>query len=171
MLVWARRRCGGGGTSLMHGSVADRRRGAGTVRFSHVDFLTELGIGIAIGMLAGTTGTHGSARGRMTLLAAVIGLVAGFLLDGAARRACSALVGAVVACLVISDLVGGASRREGSGGGALGFLVALAALVVVAIALLVPVAGHRSSSLALVWLGISRHRRAQRKHAGLRVLR
>ena len=41
-------------------------------------------------MLAGTTGTHGSARGRMTLLAAVIGLVAGFLLDGAGRRACSA---------------------------------------------------------------------------------
>ena len=69
--VWARRRCGGGGTSVMHRSVADRRPGAGEVRFSHVDFLTELGIGIAIGMLAGTTGTHGSARGRMTLLAAV----------------------------------------------------------------------------------------------------
>ena len=51
-----------------------------------MDFLTELGIGIAIGMLAGTTGTHGSARGRMTLLAAVIGLIVGFLIDGAARR-------------------------------------------------------------------------------------
>jgi hypothetical protein len=25
--------------------------------------------------------------------------------------------------------------------------------------------------IALAWLGISRHRRAQRKHAGLRVLR
>jgi len=25
--------------------------------------------------------------------------------------------------------------------------------------------------VALVWLGIARHRRAQRKHAGLRVLR
>ena len=44
----------------------------------------ELGIGIAIGMLAGTTGTRGSARGRMTLLAAVIGLVVGFLLAGPA---------------------------------------------------------------------------------------
>ena len=51
-----------------------------------MDVLNELGIGIAIGMLAGTTGTHGSARGRMTLLAAIIGLVVGFLLDGAARR-------------------------------------------------------------------------------------
>ena len=47
-----------------------------------MDILTELGLGIAIGMLAGTTGTHGSARGRMTLLAAVIGLVVGFLLEG-----------------------------------------------------------------------------------------
>jgi hypothetical protein len=26
-------------------------------------------------------------------------------------------------------------------------------------------------ALALLWLGYSRHRRAQRKHAGLRVLR
>jgi hypothetical protein len=134
-----------------------------------VDVLTQLGIGIAIGMLAGTTGTHGSARGRMTILAAVIGLIAGFLLDGPLGGVL-ALIGAVAACLVISDLVFGASRREGSGGGALGFLVALAALVVVAVALLVPIAVI-VIALALVWLGISRHRRAQRKHAGLRVLR
>jgi hypothetical protein len=134
-----------------------------------VDFLTEVGIGIAIGMLAGTTGTHGSARGRMTLLAAVIGLVAGFLLDGA-LGAVLALAGAVLACLVISDLIAGASRREGSGGGALAFIVALAALVVVALALLVSVA-ILLVIVALAWLGISRHRRAQRKHAGLRVLR
>ena len=145
-------------------------RSPGTVRFSAVDFLTDLGIGIAIGMLAGTTGTHGSARGRMTLLAAI---------DRPRRRLparrrrsarCSALVGAAGACLVISDLVFGASRREGSGGGALGFIVALAALVVLAIALLVPVV-IIVVAIALVWLGITRHRRAQRKHAGLRVLR
>ena len=74
------------------------------------------------------------------------------------------------ACLVISDLVFGASRREGSGAGALGFIVALAALVVVAIALLVPVA-VLVVALGLAWLAFSRHRRAQRKHAGLRVLR
>jgi hypothetical protein len=134
-----------------------------------VDFLTQLGIGIAIGMLAGTTGTHGSARGRMTLLAAVIGLVVGFLLDSALGGLLG-LVGAAVACLVISDLVFGASRREGSGGGALGFIVVLAALFVVAISLLVPVLVI-VAIVALAWLGISRHRRAQRKHAGLRVLR
>jgi hypothetical protein len=134
-----------------------------------------LGIGIAIGMLAGTTGTRGSARGRMTLLAAAIGLVVGVLLADSADLstplgALFCIFGAAVGCLVVSDLVSGASRREGSRGGALGFLVSLAALVVAAIALLV----HELSLLvllALLWLGASRHRRAQRKHAGLRVLR
>lgn len=134
-----------------------------------------LGIGLAIGMLAGTTGTHGSARGRMTILAAVIGLVAGVLLAGAADvetvfAAIFALLGAVFACVVVSDVVSSAGRREGSGAGALGFLVSLAALIVVAIAILI------SPAILLViaglaWLGISRRRRAQRKHAGLRVLR
>ncbi|HEX6688232.1 MAG TPA: hypothetical protein VF085_06155 [Solirubrobacterales bacterium] len=134
----------------------------------------ELGIGIAIGMLAGTTGTRGSARGRMTLLAAAIGLIVGFLLAGTADlsgplAALFCLLGAVIGCLVISDVVSGASRREG-GGGALGFLVSLAALVVVAAALLLPVL-TLLVIVALVWLGVARHRRAQRKHAGLRVLR
>jgi hypothetical protein len=138
------------------------------VRFSHVDILTSLGIGLAIGMLAGTAGTHGSARGRMTVLAAVIGIVAGFLLDGAVG-ALVALVGAALACIVVSDVVYGASRREGSGG-ALGFIVGLAALIVVAIALVFPIL-DLVVVLGLLWLGISRHRRAQRKHAGLRVLR
>jgi hypothetical protein len=133
-----------------------------------VDVLTELGIGIAIGMLAGTTGLHGSARGRMTLLGAVIGLIAGFLLDGPVG-ALLALAGAVVGCLVVSDVVSGAGRREGSSG-ALGFLVGIAALVVIAVSLLVSVLVI-PILLALVWLGVSRHRRAQKKHAGLRVLR
>ena len=134
-----------------------------------------LGIGIAVGMLAGTTGTHGSARGRMTLLAAAIGFIAGFLLADPADldalvAAIFCLLGAAVACVVISDLVGAAGRREGSGGGALAFLVSLAALLVTVVAILVEpltllvLAG-------LVWLGVSRHRRARRKHAGLRVLR
>jgi hypothetical protein len=135
----------------------------------------ELGLGIAIGMLAGTTGTQGSARGRMTILAAVIGLVVGFLLSGTADVSAPAgaffcLLGAVVACLVISDLVSGAGRREGSGSGALGFLVSLAALVVVAISILIEPATLLVLA-ALIWLGLSRHRRSRRKHAGLRVLR
>jgi hypothetical protein len=134
-----------------------------------VELLTDLGIGIAIGMLAGTAGTHGSARGRMTILAAVIGLVTGFLMDDVGG-AVAAAAGAALGCIVISDIVYGASRREGSGGAALAFIIALAAVVVVAIALFVEVLVILVV-LALVWLGISRHRRAQRKHAGLRVLR
>lgn len=135
----------------------------------------ELGIGIAIGMLAGTTGTHGSARGRMTILAGVIAIVVGFLLAGTADvssvvGALVCLAGAVFACLVVSDVVSSAGRREGSGAGALGFLVSLAALIVVAIAILISPA-TLLIVVALAWLGISRRRRAQRKHAGLRVLR
>jgi CBS-domain-containing membrane protein len=130
-----------------------------------VEILTDL----AIGMLAGTAGTHGSARGRMTILAAVIGLVAGFLMDGP-EGAVAAAAGAALGCIVISDVVYGASRREGSGAGALAFIVALAAVVVVGIALFLEPAVI-VVVLALIWLGVTRHRRAQRKHAGLRVLR
>lgn len=135
----------------------------------------ELGIGIAIGMLAGTTGTHGSARGRMTILAGVIALAIGLLLSGSAGVSSLAgaffcLAGAVTACLVVSDVVSSAGRREGSGAGAIGFLVSLAALVVVAIAILISPASLLAMAV-LIWLGISRRRRAQRKHAGLRVLR
>jgi hypothetical protein len=134
-----------------------------------MDLLEQLGIGVAIGMLAGTTGTHGSARGRMTLLAAVIGLLLGFLLDGP-LGALACLLGAAFACIVVSDIVSGASRRRGSSAVALGFLIALAALVVIALALLTPLA-VLLVIVVLAWLGFARHRRAQRKHAGLRVLR
>lgn len=135
----------------------------------------ELGIGIAIGMLAGTTGTRGSARGRMTLLAAAIGVVVGILVSGwadlsAPVGALSCMAGAVVACLVASDVVSGAGRREGSGAGTLGFLVSLAALIVLAAAILLP-ALTLLALAGLAWLGVARYRRAQRKHAGLRVLR
>jgi hypothetical protein len=135
----------------------------------------ELGIGIAIGMLAGTSVTHGSARGRMTLLAAVIGLVIGVLLAGSANLATPlgaivCLLGASFACVVVSDVVSGAGRREGSASGPLGFMVSLVALVVVAIAIAIPV-GALVVLAALAWLAVSRRRRAQRKHAGLRVLK
>jgi hypothetical protein len=142
---------------------------------SFFGLLLELGLGIAIGMIAGTTGLQGSARGRMALLAAVIGLVVGFLLAGSADLtgpvgAVVCLVGSIFAFLVVSDVVHGAGRREGGGSGALGFIVALAALVVVALAVLLPFAVILILGL-LIWLAIARRRRAQRKHAGLRVLR
>jgi chromate transport protein ChrA len=111
----------------------------------------------------------------MTILAGVIAIVVGFLLAGSADVSSVAgaffcLVGAISACLVVSDVVSSAGRREGSGAGALGFLVSLAALIVVAVAILISPAVLLVVA-ALAWLGISRRRRAQRKHAGLRVLR
>jgi hypothetical protein len=135
----------------------------------------ELGIGVAIGMLAGTTGTRGSARGRMTLLAAVIGFVAGFILAGQADLSSFAgglfcLIGATVGCIVISDVVHRAGQRDGGRSGALGFFVSLAALVVAVASVLVGALGIVVLA-ALAWLGARRHRQAQRKHAGLRVLR
>ncbi|HVC06275.1 MAG TPA: hypothetical protein VND98_01645 [Solirubrobacterales bacterium] len=135
----------------------------------------ELGIGIAVGMLAGTTGTHGSARGRMTLLAAVIGLVVGVGLAGAANLsgpigALFCLAGAAFACVVVSDLVASARKRKGVGTGAIGFLIALAALVLVGVSVLLPLAALPVTA-ALAWLAVARSRRARRKHAGLRVLR
>lgn len=131
------------------------------------------GIGIAIGMVSGTTGLEGSARGRMTVLSLVIGLAFGYLLaslfDG------TMVIGMVVcgffaafACVVFSGVIAGATRRGGTA--ALGFLMVIAAVVLAALTVLfppialIPVAG-------LIWLAISRRRRADRKHAGLRVLR
>jgi hypothetical protein len=135
----------------------------------------ELGLGVAIGMLTGATGLQGSARGRMVLLASAIGVVVGFLLAGAAEVSGAAgaffcLLGAAVACIVVSDIVHGAGRRQGGGGGALGFLVSLAALVVVGISIVLPPLALFILA-GLVWLAARRRRRAQRKHAGLRVLR
>lgn len=135
----------------------------------------ELGIGIAVGMLAGTTGTQGSARGRMTLLAAVIGLLVGFLLAGHAKLsapvgALLCLLGAVFGCLVISDLIADAGKRQGRRAGTLGFLISLAALLVVVLAAAAPVL-VALVAIALAWLGISRQRRVRKRHAALRAVR
>jgi len=111
----------------------------------------------------------------MTILAGALAVLIGILLAGGADVSVAAgavfcLIGAVFACLVVSDVVGSAGRREGSGSGALAFLVSIAALLVLAIAILIEPAVLLVVA-ALVWLGLSRRRRAQRKHAGLRVLR
>jgi hypothetical protein len=134
-----------------------------------------LGVGIGAGMLAGTTGLQGSARGRMTLLAAILGLVLGGFavsLSGGSLvlGAIFGFLGAALACIVISDLVFCASRREGAASGAVGFLIGLAALAVIGVSVLLPVLALGPLA-ALLWVGSARRRRSQRKYEGLRVLR
>jgi hypothetical protein len=131
------------------------------------------GLGISVGMVAGTTGLEGSARGRMTLLTVVIGLVVGYvacsLLDGntlVGALACAALSG--VACAVFSGVTAGAMKRGGTG--ALTFLTIAIALVIALISIVVPVLALVPVAV-LIWLAVSRSRRADRKHAGLRILR
>jgi hypothetical protein len=131
------------------------------------------GIGIAVGMFAGTTGLEGSARGRMTLLTAVIGLAIGYfaaaIFDGGALLSmvfCAGFAG--FSCAVVSGVIAGATRRGGTA--ALGFITIFAALVIVVVSILLPPLAILPAA-ALVWLAISRNRRADRKHAGLRVLR
>jgi len=131
------------------------------------------GIGISIGMVAGTTGVEGSARGRMTVLAAVIGLVFGYfvasLFDGSALPAlisCALFAG--FACAVMSGVIAGARRRGGTA--ALTFIVVLLALVIALITVFLPPFAILPAGV-LLWLAISRNRRSDRKHAGLRVLR
>jgi len=131
------------------------------------------GIGIAVGMFAGTTGLEGSARGRMTLLSAVIGLAIGYfaatVFDGTALLStffCALFAG--LSCAVVSGVIAGATRRGGTA--ALGFITILVALIIIAVSIVVPPLAI-IPAIALVWLAISRNRRADRKHAGLRVLR
>ena len=134
-----------------------------------------LGIGIAAGALAGAAGFEGANRGNMTMLLAAVGLVLGGVSASADDEsvvlgALAGLVGAALACAVVSDVVAGARRRGADGVRALGFLVGVAALVVAGLSILFPPFAVLPL-LGLVWLAVARRRRAQRKYEGLRVLR
>lgn len=109
----------------------------------------------------------------MTVLSAVIGLVFGYLIVSALDG--SSLIGAIAcaffagfACAVTSGVIAGATRRGGTA--ALAFLTVFGAIVIAAISVLFPPFAILPAA-GLVWLAISRRRRADRKHAGLRVLR
>lgn len=113
----------------------------------------------------------------MTILAGFIGLIVGYLLASllGGTPLAAAVAGAIFAgfaCAVVSDVKLGASQRTDAagGGGALGLLIVGAAVVVAALTLLFsPVAILFGAGL--IWLAVSRSRRSDRKHAGLRVLR
>jgi len=124
-------------------------------------------------MVAGTTGLEGSARGRMTLLAAAIGLVVGYLaasvFDGSTLLgALVSAVAAAVSCAIVSGVIAGATRRGGTA--ALIFIAIVVALIIAVVSIVFPYLAILPAA-ALVWLGLSRRRKADRKHAGLRILR
>lgn len=109
----------------------------------------------------------------MTLLAAIIGAVLGYL--GASLKDESVLIGALFAalgsgctCIVVSDVIAGAQRRGGTA--ALALFAVFLALVIAVICVVVPLFAIVPAVL-LAFLAWRRRRRAERKHAGLRVLR
>jgi hypothetical protein len=137
--------------------------------------LQAIGLGLAIGMIVGTTGLEGSARGGITLVAGFIGVAAGGIAasaddDSVLVGAIFGFLGAALACVIVSDVIAGARRRGGAGTGALGFIVVMFALAVAGISILFPPLALLPL-IGLIWLGLARRRRAQRKYEGLRVLR
>ena len=76
----------------------------------------------------------------------------------------------LLACFVTAGVVTAAGRRGDGGVGAIGFMVAVAAAALAGLSILLPPVSLAVLA-ALVWLGLSRRRRAQRKYEGLRILR
>jgi hypothetical protein len=142
-----------------------------------------LGLAIAVGLIIGVVvppimPTWGAVAG-----AAPLGvLAAGAALNGADEALWPALpvgvIGAGLAAVVSRDVASGAARRQGDAmiaadaqvPSGVTAIVVLAAAVVAGVSLVL-----KPFSLlvlvALTWLWVSRRRRAERKHEGLRVLR
>jgi len=132
-----------------------------------------LGLGIAMGLAAGATGVEGSARGRMAVLTAGVGLPVGYLATSAlgGETALGALVtflAAAFGCAVFADVRAGANRKGATS--ALGVFFVFGALVIAGLSVLFHYLGL-VVFLVVVWLAIVRSRRRPDRHAGLRVLR
>jgi hypothetical protein len=143
-----------------------------------------LGLAIAAGLILGVVFPPIMPTWGAVVGAAPIGvLAAGAALNGADEALWPALpvgvIGAGLAAIVTRDVASGAARRQQDGltGAAeaqvpsgVTLIVVLAAVVIAAVSLVL-----KPFSLvvlvALAWLWISRRRRAERKHEGLRVLR
>jgi hypothetical protein len=142
-----------------------------------------LGLAIAAGLILGVVFPPIMPTWGAVVGAAPIGvLAAGAALNGADEALWPALavgvVGSGLAVVVSRDVASGAARRQqGEMTGAdvqapsgVTVIVVLAAVVVAAVSLVLK-PFSLLVLLALVWLWISRRRRAERKHEGLRVLR
>jgi hypothetical protein len=142
-----------------------------------------LGFAIAAGLILGVVfppimPTWGAVVGVAPLGV----LAAGAALNGADEALWPALpvgvIGSGLAAAVSRDVAAGAIRRqrdqvtgaEVQAPSGVTVIVVLVAAVVAVVSLVVePIS--LAVLLALVWLGVSRRQRAQRKHEGLRVLR
>lgn len=109
----------------------------------------------------------------MAILAGIIGAVLGYLgtsvLDG--TKILGIVLGALAAiltCAVVSDVIAGAQRRGGTW--ALSVITVFAALIIAIICVIVPYFAI-VPAVFLAYLAWRRRQQADRKHAGLRVLR
>ena len=142
-----------------------------------------LGLAIAAGLILGVVFPPVMPTWGAVVGAAPIGvLAAGAALNGADEPLWPALavgvIGAGLAAMVTRDVAAGAIRRQRDqvtgadvqAPSGVTVIVVLAAVVVAAVSLfLEPVS--LIVLLVLSWLWVSRRRRAERKHEGLRVLR
>ncbi|MEK6278063.1 MAG: hypothetical protein AABM29_08630 [Actinomycetota bacterium] len=134
-----------------------------------------LGIGLAIGALAGAVGPEGGAAAILELAAAAAGGAAAALSMSAEEQSvfggiAVGAVGGYLAAMVLSSLVAGAGRRSEGGVGAIGFIVALGAGALAILSILLPPVSL-AALLGLGWLALAQRRRSQRKYEGLRILR
>jgi hypothetical protein len=141
-----------------------------------------LGLAIAVGLILGVVFPPIMPDWGAIAGAAPLGVIAaGAALHGADEAVWPALpvgvIGAGFAAMVTRDVAAGAARRQQGGlgtepqaAGGVTLIVVLAAVVIAGVSLVL-----KPFSLlvlvALLWLWISRRRRAERKHEGLRVLR
>jgi hypothetical protein len=144
---------------------------------------TGLGLALAAGLVVGVVlppimPTWGAVAGAAPL--GVLGCAAA--LSGADEPFWPAIpvgiAGAALAATVSRDVAAGAARRHGEGAEAIAAqpppgviaLIVLAAVVVALLSLFAP-PFSLAAAAGLGWLALSRRRREQRKHEGLRVLR
>jgi cobalamin biosynthesis protein CobD/CbiB len=142
-----------------------------------------LGLAIAVGLILGVVFPPIMPSWGAVVGAAPLGVLAcGAALNGAGEPLWPALpvgvIGAGLAAVVAQDVASGAARRQQDritgadlqASGGVTAIVVLAAVIVAAVSLVL-----KPFSLlvlvALLWVWISRRRRAERKHEGLRVLR
>jgi hypothetical protein len=141
-----------------------------------------LGLAIAAGLILGVVFPPIMPAWGVVVGAAPLGVIAaGAALNGANVAVWPALpvgvIGAGFAAVVAQDVAAGAARRQQGGLGTetqtssgVTAIIVVAAIVIAGVSLVL-----KPFSLlvliALLWLWVTRRRRAERKHEGLRVLR